>query len=303
MKPQESQRSRLVVISALLAPVAIGLIVTIGWLFVDSDTTVVTTTRAAWIPLIFGALATLIGAAGLTAVLLSRRSADKASARMRDEQTQRRHRLLARLDHELKNPIQGIRAALADEPSQRQRDSIDAQAVRLSSLLSNLRKISEVEHAELETTAVNIGGLVHEAVQTIQEVPGAKERRFQVSLPQAPRPLPFIRGDGDLLFLAVSNVLSNAVKYSPAGAHIEVRAREELGWIVLEFADTGRGIAPDEIETVWEELGRSREVRGTEGSGLGLPMVRAIIERHGGYADLHSWYGQGSTVTLRLPVM
>ena len=97
-----------------------------------------------------------------------------------------------------------------------------------------------------------------------------------MSLPQAPRPLPHVRGDSDLLFLAVSNVLSNAVKYSPPGAHIEVRGREESGWVVIECADTGRGIAPDEIETVWEELGRSREVRGTEAvsyTHLTLPTI------------------------------
>lgn len=101
----------------------------------------------------------------------------------------------------------------------------------------------------------------------------------------------------------MSNVLSNAVKYSPPGAHIEVRGREESGWVVIECADTGRGIAPDEIKTVWEELGRSHEVRGTEDSGLGLPMVRAIIERHGGTASRQSWYGHGSTVALRLPAI
>lgn len=303
MSEQKQQRTPLVIASALLAPLLIGLIVTVGWLFVDSRTQAVITARIAWAPLVFGLLLSGLFAAGFAAVVLARRGAVRASAQVRDEQTRRRQRLLARLDHELKNPIQGIRAALADEPSQRQRDSIDAQAVRLSSLLSNLRKISEVEHAELEPSAVNIGALVHEAVQTVLEIPGARERRFQVSPPQAPRPLPHVRGDSDLLFLAVSNVLSNAVKYSPPGAHIEVRGREESGWVVIECADTGRGIAPDEIETVWEELGRSREVRGTEGSGLGLPMVRAIIERHRGTASLQSWYGQGSTVTLRLPAM
>ncbi|GAB2550330.1 hypothetical protein GCM10027268_24770 [Brachybacterium huguangmaarense] len=71
--------------------------------------------------------------------------------------------------------------------------------------------------------------------------------------------------------------------------------------MVLEVADSGRGIPADEIELVWEELERSREVRGTEGSGLGLPMVRAIITRHGGTASLESWLGEGTTVTVRLP--
>jgi signal transduction histidine kinase len=105
-----------------------------------------------------------------------------------------------------------------------------------------------------------------------------------------------------MLFLALANVLSNALKYSSAEDEIEVRGRTEEEAVILEIADTGRGIAADEIAVVWEELGRSRESRGTEGAGLGLPLVRAILERHGGTASLESWHGIGSTVTLRLPV-
>src|SRR5699024_8769607 len=73
----------------------------------------------------------------------------------------------------------------------------------------------------------------------------------------------------------------------------EIRGREEDGTILLEIADTGHGIPADELETVWEELSRSRESRGIEGTGLGLPLVRAILERHGGRATLESWHGEG----------
>ena len=108
-------------------------------------------------------------------------------------------------------------------------------------------------------------------------------------------------GDEDLLFLALVNVLTNAVKYSAPGDAIEVRGRAAEDVVVLEIADTGRGIAPEELDLVWEELGRAQEARSVEGSGLGLPMVRAIVERHGGTARLDSWHGEGSTLTLSLP--
>lgn len=230
------------------------------------------------------------------------KQAEARAQEMREQDVQRRRRLMARLDHELKNPIQGIRTTLADEPSDRQRQSIDLQAGRLTRLLGDLRRITEVEQAQLELAPVDLTELVEDAVSTVTEVPGADQRTITVALPRAPRPLPSITGDGDLLFLTITNVLSNAVKYSEPGADIEIRGREEEGQVVLEFADTGRGIPADEIELVWEELGRSREARGLDGSGLGLPMVRAIIERHGGTATLDSWHGQGSTVTLRLPI-
>ena len=228
---------------------------------------------------------------------------ERALAALADRAAQQR-RLLSRLDHELKNPIQGIRTALADEPSAQQRTSIDLQSRRLTRLLSDLRKVGEVEHTELELGPVDPTSLVEEAVDALREQPGAEERQIVLSLPRAPRPLPVVTGDDDLLFLAVSNLLANAVKYSSVGDTVEVRGRTDDGWLVLEIADTGTGIAADELDVVWEELGRGRDALATsvDGSGLGLPLVRAIIRRHGGQATLESWHGEGTTATLRLPL-
>src|SRR5699024_8649719 len=149
---------------------------------------------------------------------------------------------------------------------------------------------------------IDTSSLVEEAVAAMAELPGADRRRVTVALPRAPRPLPHLVGDEDLLYLVLANALSNAVKYSEEQDAIEIRGREEDGTILLEIADTGHGIPADELETVWEELSRSRESRGIEGTGLGLPLVRAILERHSGAATLESWHGEGSTLTLRLPV-
>src|SRR5699024_10788473 len=159
-----------------------------------------------------------------------------------------------------------------------------------------------VEETALELAPIDITALVEEAVDAMTELPGAVSRQVTVALPRAPRPLPHLVGDEDLLYLVLANALSNAVKYSEEQDAIEVRGREEDGMILLEIADTGDGIPADELETVWEELSRSRESRGIEGTGLGLPLVRAILERHGGTATLASWHGEGSTLTLRLPV-
>lgn len=279
----------------------VGLAIGIIWRAAGGNGTVYLTVSLPWVPLLLALLVSLAALPVLIASVTVRRREEQARRRTEQEQSAARRRLLSRLDHEIKNPIQGIRAALADEPSERQRASIDAQAQRLTSLLSDLRKIGEVEHTELELTTIDPTALVHEAVATIAESPGAQERRVTVSLPTAPRPLPQVVGDEDLLFLSLVNVLSNAVKYSSPGDAIEVRGRSEHGAVILEIADTGRGIAAEEQELVWEELGRSREAHGIDGSGLGLPMVRAILERHGGSAHLESWHGEGSTVTLALP--
>lgn len=286
---------------ALLALPIGGMLISLLWLLLGGGPAYTVQGSLTWVPALLGLLAALALVPLLMAVVLMRRGIDRARAEARQEHSQRRRRLMARLDHELKNPIQGIRAALADEPSDRQRRSIEAQAGRLTRLLGDLRKISEVEHMPLELTPVDTSALVEEVVAAARELPGAAERRFTLSLPRAPRPLPPVIADSDLLFLALSNLVGNAVKYSRPGDAIEVRGRAEDVAVVLEVADTGRGIPADEVELVWNELERSREARGTEGSGLGLPMVRAIIERHGGSAHLESWHGEGSTVTVRLP--
>jgi signal transduction histidine kinase len=94
----------------------------------------------------------------------------------------------------------------------------------------------------------------------------------------------------------------NAVKYSGAGAEIEVRGYEDAQGVAIEVADTGMGIPADELATVWEELGRGREARGIEGSGVGLPFVRLIVARHGGSVRLRSRHGEGTAVTIALPL-
>ncbi len=285
-----------------LGPLLLGLVLSLLWLATGGGAQVYVMGSLAWLPLLLGAAVTAVLAPALLAAHLQRGRAARDRRHALEQLAARHRRVLSRLDHELKNPIQGIRAALADEPSDRQRASIDAQSQRLTGLLRDLRRIGEVEETELELAPIDPTALVEEAVAAMGELPGAERRRVTIALPRAPRPLPRLVGDEDLLYLVLANALSNAVKYSAGQDAIEIRGREEEGMILLEIADTGRGIPADELETVWEELGRSRESRGIDGTGLGLPLVRAILERHGGSATLESWHGEGSTLTLRLPV-
>jgi two-component system, OmpR family, sensor kinase len=144
--------------------------------------------------------------------------------------------------------------------------------------------------------------VARDAVDAVGELPEATSRDLVVSFPRAPRPVPHVEGDADLLFLALYNLVANAVKYSEAGAHIEVRGAEGEGIVTVEVADTGLGIPEDEQGAVWEELARGSRTRGIPGSGLGLPLVRTIVHRHGGSVDLSSRAGEGTSVRLRLPV-
>lgn len=285
----------------IAVPALVGLLVSGVWAATGDAPDYYVIGDLEWLPAVMGAVVTGVVLVWVLAGGVARRDVRRHGEVALRSDRDRQRRLLTRLDHELKNPIQGIRAALADEPSDRQRRSIELQSRRLTSLMGDLRKIGELEHTQLELRPVDLTELVEEAVAATRELAGAAQRRISVALPRAPRPLPHINGDDDLLFLALSNVLANAVKYSAPGDAIEVRGRESEGWVVLEVADTGRGIRTEELDLVWEELGRSREVREVAGSGLGLPMVRTIVDRHGGTASLESWHGEGSTVTIRLP--
>jgi two-component system OmpR family sensor kinase len=230
-------------------------------------------------------------------------------AGVRTQAAKEHRRFLQRLDHELKNPLTAIRAGLAnianDSATATQREalaSVEAQVLRLSRLTFDLRKLADLETRPLEQASVDVAELLQEAVALAQERPRANARTLTLTLPQAPWPVPDILGDWDLLFLAAYNLLDNALKFTRPGDTVEVRASEDGAFAVIEVADTGPGIPVEELPRVWDELYRGQGARGVPGSGLGLALVRAIVERHGGQVTLRSRVGQGTVVTMRLPV-
>jgi two-component system, OmpR family, sensor kinase len=238
------------------------------------------------------------------------RSVQEAVAQSQVEASEERRRFLRRLDHELKNPLTAIRAGLAnlasddrDERWSETQTSVESQILRLSRLTSDLRKLADLESRPLgESSLIDMGELLREAFEAAGERPKAQNRSMTLTLPQAPWPLPQVQGDRDLLFLALFNLLDNALKFTGSGDTVEVRAFEDGANVVVEVADTGIGIPKEEVRHVWEELYRGREAHGVPGSGLGLSLVRAIVERHGGQTELRSKTKHGTVITIRLPV-
>jgi two-component system OmpR family sensor kinase len=237
------------------------------------------------------------------------RSQQKSIESVRLDAADEKRSFLRRLDHELKNPLTAIRAGLAnlaettlEEPQRQTLASVEAQTLRMSRLSSDLRKLAELEARPLERSTVNVSEMLQEAFTLAYDHPGAASRDLKLSIPQVPWPLPVIQGDRDLLFLAVHNLLDNAIKFTLPGNSIEMRGYEDGSSLVIEVADTGQGIPDDEIAHVGEELYRGRRARGVPGNGLGLALVHSIINLHGGKVTLRSREGKGTVVTLRLPV-
>jgi two-component system OmpR family sensor kinase len=297
----------------LLAPAAIGAVLGVVLQVTEPGTRL----YASVSPGLLAGLAGLLGAAILVVVALIRqRAVVAAAASVRDAAAgaaEDRLRFLLRLDHELKNPLTAIRAGLAnieqagamataETSAGAALASVSAQASRITRLLGDLRKLADLEAREIEAAPVDLPGLLREVEDAIGAIPEAAERVIRVSVPQAPWPLPPIDGDRDLLFIALQNLVANAVKFSAPGDTVEVRASEDGSWLLLEVADTGAGIPEDEIGEVWQELARGRAARSLPGTGIGLALVRVIAGRHGGQVAIRSRDGQGTVVSIRLPV-
>ncbi len=296
------------VLVAILSPLALGLVG--GWLlsFIDIGSNVL---------FVRAELSTVVALLGVGLSLLVllvygvsvqvRHIRRSITLRNQSEAVEERRRLLRRLDHELKNPLTAIRAALAnlhtngeDDPQKETLESIESQTVRLSRLTADLRKIAELDARPLEHRPVDMTGLLQEIMALIQEHPAAEDRTLTLTLPQV-WPVPKVAGDRDLLFLAIYNLVDNAIKFSRPGDAIEIRAFEDSATLIVEVADTGPGIPEVDIPHVWEELYRGQSARSVPGSGLGLALVRAIVEHHQGNVSVRSRSGQGTAVSLRLP--
>lgn len=276
---------------------------------------------AAIAPALLAVILGLLGTAALVvrAVARQRTAAAVAAAeaaaseRATAQAAQDRLRFLARLDHELKNPLTAMRAGLANvdqalaqsaagDGARTALTSVSGQADRITRLVSDLRRLADLEALQIEMAPVDLSKLLGEVVEASAGLPGAEERSIRASVPQAPWPLPLVDGDRDLLFVAVQNLVANAVKYSRMGDTLEIRASEDADAVLMEIADTGIGIPPDEVGQVWEELARGRAARAIPGTGIGLALVRVIVARHGGRVAIRSREGQGTVVSVWLPV-
>lgn len=112
-----------------------------------------------------------------------------------------------------------------------------------------------------------------------------------------------VLADQSLLTRALFNLLENAIKYSPAGSRISVGVSCAKGWLTCEIADQGRGIAVEELPELFSQYRRFTSAHGSDGLGLGLSMVKAVVDRHGGRISCHSVVGQGTTFSMQLPLL
>ncbi len=226
---------------------------------------------------------------------------------------QRKDEFLAMLAHELRNPLAPISSAaqllrmfFANEPRIRQAsDIISRQVAHMTHLVDDLLDVSRVTRglATINKTDVELGAVLREAVE--QVTPVIEARGHRLLLDTASGPLP-VCGDRTRLIQVAANLLNNAAKYTPDGGELRVSLRQQDGMATLRIADNGIGIGPDLLPVVFDLFTQAQRTpdRAQGGLGLGLALVKKLVELHGGDVEAHSdGLGLGSAFTVRLPLL
>lgn len=224
------------------------------------------------------------------------------------ESERARERLAATVSHELRNPLTAIigHADLAlDDPSlspkvREQLEVIAGAGERMQKLISEILASSRGVFRETSSpVAADASRIIASSLASFR--PAAAARRVSVvdDLPDSAD----VVGDAFRLRQAFDNILSNAIKYTPAGGTIRISGEVSPDDVILHFADTGIGIHPDDLERVFDPYFRAQSVREstTPGTGLGMGIIRSIVEDQGGSLFLESELGAGTTVTVILP--
>ena len=209
--------------------------------------------------------------------------------------------------HDLRTPMARLRGvaetALAeartpDDYREALADCLE-ESDRIVTMLEVLMDISEAETGtmRLERRETEVAGVVRDAVEIYSDV--AEDR--QVAIHQDLPPSLSVVVDPARLRQVLTNLLDNAIKYTPAGGRIDVAARAEAGEVVISVRDTGCGIAAGDLPRIWERLYRGDASRSERGLGLGLSLVRAVVHAHGGKVAVESTPSAGSVFTIHLP--
>jgi signal transduction histidine kinase len=210
--------------------------------------------------------------------------------------------------HDLRTPMTRLRGiaelALSSKPNlENYREALSDSLEESGNILAMLNTLMEISEAEtsstrLELSEINFSKVVEQVVEMYRLV--AEERDISIGA-EYPEFLNVV-ADRSRLVQAVANLVDNAVKYTPNGGRVDVEAKCSGPEVILTVRDTGAGIPPDEAGKIWERCYRGDASRARRGLGLGLSLVKAVVQAHKGSVIMSSELGSGSCFTLHLPV-
>jgi signal transduction histidine kinase len=225
----------------------------------------------------------------------------EAAIRSRDD-------VLAVVSHDLRNPVSTITMAasllempIPEERREQQVGIIKRAADRMNLLIADLLDVSAIESGQLRIERERLA--IAPVLVEIRRVMGQQAAKKEVSLEaELPGDLPEVSGDRNRLIQVLANLVGNAIKFTPAGGTITLRAAAAEKEVVVSVEDTGIGIAADQLPMIFDRFWRaSRGQHG--GAGLGLAIAKGIAEAHGGRIWVESELGGGSTFSFALPVI
>ena len=217
-----------------------------------------------------------------------------------------RRRLAADVAHELRTPLAALQASLEElrdglaTPAPARLAGLHDQALRLGRVVGDLAELSAAESAALSLRMADVD--LSEVTRAVLAARDAQLRAGGLDVHAELREGVVVRGDADRLHQALGNLLANAARYCRPGDQVTARVSVTNGQGVVEIADTGPGINPDDLPHVFDRLWRGRGSGGTSGSGIGLAVVRELVTAHGGTVGAASPPGGGATFTIRLPL-
>jgi len=230
------------------------------------------------------------------------------------EANQAKSEFISCVSHELRTPMTSIRGyaemlekGMVGPLSSQQTEfirTIRRNAERMQVLVSDLQDVSRIETGQmrLEMGSVTVADALDSALQATQAQIQARSQHLTVDTPDD---LPPVHADRARLAQILINLLSNAYKYTPKGGHIGVRAQVQGEYVQCAVSDTGVGISPQDQKCLFTKFFRSEDpaVRETTGTGLGLCIVKSLVELQGGEIEVESELGKGTTVTFTVPVV
>jgi two-component system CheB/CheR fusion protein len=229
------------------------------------------------------------------------------------DQSRRKDEFLAMLAHELRNPLAPIRNAASlltvgapnEARLQRARGVIERQVTHLTRLIDDLLDISRITRGKirLEAEPIDLGVAISRSVETVRPILEAHRHQFSVELPSEPL---LVQADLTRLSQALGNLLNNAAKFTPDGGAITLTARRTGSMLEVSVRDNGIGIAPDMLPRIFDLFTQVDATPGRSqgGLGIGLTLVRTLVEMHGGTVEARSaGAGQGSEFVVRLPAL
>lgn len=211
------------------------------------------------------------------------------------------------LAHDMRSPLNAIggfvdmiEQAGPVNPMQKQLIARTHDAImRAHTLIDNVMDMSQLNRENaLRAEACHMALFVNEGMSLIEGAAAEKDITVQATIPEE---LPLVMGDAYRLKQMVNNLLGNAVKYNRDGGEVHVTLEAQDESIVMRVADTGLGISEDDLPHIFEQFYRGSTGKRIRGNGLGLALVKAIIDRHQGQIDVSSIKGEGTTFTVILP--